>query len=365
MNALFLTFTNFGKNTGVGKKISKQIDAIKKNGFNHVFYSHLDDKNHIVIDDLDLGPLKSISKILSRLRHFNLLINFIKYNEIKFVYFRFNGLSDPSLALLFRKIRKLGVKVVMEFPTYPYDGESIRHDRFYYMDKITRSWLAKQVSYIITFSDQKKIFGKDTITISNGVDFESIKIIDAKKHSDFNIIGVANLCYWHGFDRIIHGLNIYNQTPHKEKVYFHIVSGTDNEYVKDLKIIVGNLGLNEYVIFHGEVVGGKLDELFNKSDLAIGSLGRHRNRIFSLKTLKNVEYAARGIPFIYSENNSDFDDKEYVLKEKADDSPINITKLIEFRESCRIAPEKIRNSISNLSWDTQMKKILTIVENDY
>ena len=60
MNALFLTFTNFGKNTGVGKKISKQIDAIKKNGFNHVFYSHLDDKNHIVIDDLDLGPLKSI-----------------------------------------------------------------------------------------------------------------------------------------------------------------------------------------------------------------------------------------------------------------------------------------------------------------
>lgn len=362
MNALFLTFTYFGQNTGVGKKINNQIEAIRNNGFQNVFYSHLDEYNHWKIDSLDLGPLKSISNISSRIRHLKSLVEFIKDNHVEFVYFRFNGSSDPSLVLLFKKIRKSGVKIVMEIPTYPYDGEVKRHDRFYYMDKITRCWLARQVDYIITFSNRKKIFGKETITISNGIDFKSVKIIDEKPHRDFNIIGVANLSDWHGFDRIIHGLKNYNKSFHREKVNFHIISGKDNEYVKSLKTLVIDLDLNEYVFFHGEVVGEKLDELFNQSDLAIGSLGRHRNGIISLKTLKNVEYAARGIPFVYSENNSDFDNKKYVLKVKADDSPIDIAQLIEFRKSCQIAPEKIRASISSLSWDTQMKKILSIVE---
>ncbi|MEG2480028.1 MAG: hypothetical protein RSA50_07120, partial [Mucinivorans sp.] len=43
------------------------------------------------------------------------------------------------------------------------------------------------------------------------------------------------------------------------------------------------------------------DDLFEQADIAIGSLARHRSGITTIKTLKNREYAARGIPFIYSE----------------------------------------------------------------
>ena len=46
--------------------------------------------------------------------------------------------------------------------------------------------------------------------------------------------------------------------------------------------------------------------------------------------MKNREYAARGIPFIYSETDSDFDNKPYVLKGPADESPTNIQDIIDF-----------------------------------
>ena len=58
----------------------------------------------------------------------------------------------------------------------------------------------------------------------------------------------------------------------------------------------------------------ELDELFNEADFAIGSLARHRSGIDKIKTLKNREYAARGIPFAYSETDGDFDKMPYILK---------------------------------------------------
>ena len=68
---------------------------------------------------------------------------------------------------------------------------------------------------------------------------------------------------------------------------------------------------------HGE----ELDELFEQADMGIGSLARHRSGITHIKTLKNREYAARGLPFIYSEMDSDFEGKPYILKAKADGKP--------------------------------------------
>ena len=81
------------------------------------------------------------------------------------------------------------------------------------------------------------------------------------------------------------------------------------------------------VIFHGQKMNEELDELFNEADFAIGSLARHRSGIDKIKTLKNREYAARGIPFIYSETDEDFDPMPYIMKVPADESPIDIHRL--------------------------------------
>lgn len=92
--------------------------------------------------------------------------------------------------------------------------------------------------------------------------------------------------------------------------------------------------------------------------MGIGSLGRHRSGITHIKTLKNREYAARGLSFVYSEIDSDFEGKPYILKVPADESPVDIDQIINFHQKMKLEPIEIRNSICNLSWDTQMQKVL-------
>ena len=119
--------------------------------------------------------------------------------------------------------------------------------------------------------------------------------------------------------------------------------------------------LEPYVILYGKKHGEELDKIFDKCDFGIGSLGRHRVGISDIKTLKNREYAARGIPFVYSETDADFDLRPYVLKVPADESPINIEQIIHFYQHTKITPQEIRGSIENLSWKNQMKKVIDTI----
>ena len=116
--------------------------------------------------------------------------------------------------------------------------------------------------------------------------------------------------------------------------------------------------MERYVILYGKKHGLELDNIFDICDFGIGSLGRHRVGIDKIKTLKNREYAARGIPFIYSETDSDFDSKPYVLKAPADESPINIQDIIDFYKKNIMSPIDIRNSIAKLSWKHQMEQVI-------
>ena len=116
--------------------------------------------------------------------------------------------------------------------------------------------------------------------------------------------------------------------------------------------------MEDYVILYGKKHGKVLDAIFDWCDFGVGSLGRHRVGIQKIKTLKNREYAARGIPFIYSETDSDFDNKPYVLKVPADNSAININDVIDFYRKQSMSPQEIRDSIKDLSWENQMRIVL-------
>ena len=122
--------------------------------------------------------------------------------------------------------------------------------------------------------------------------------------------------------------------------------------------LIEKYNIQKFIIFHGTKYGKKLNELFNQADFAIGSLARHRSNIDKIKTLKNREYAARGIPFIYSETDEDFDTMPYVLKAPADETPIDIEKLLNFYFSQEWDANIIRNSIIHLSWKEQMKSVI-------
>lgn len=364
MRALFLTFYGFQEYNGISKKIRYQVDALRQCGMDvrtcyydiHENGERLWKINDHVIANLGKGTLAKIKKRIS----FAPIISYIREEQISFVYIRYYHNANPFTIHFVKEVKKLGAKVVLEIPTYPYDQEFIDQKLNLFIDRLFRHALCRKLDAIITFSNDTKIFGQHTIRISNGIDFNSIPLRN-QMHSienELHLIGVAEIHFWHGYDRLIEGLkNYYAQHP-TCKVYFHIVGALfgEREYQEIVKPIQ-TYSLHPYIILHGAKHGIELDALFEKADFAIGSLARHRSGIYNIKTLKNREYAARGFGFIYSETDDDFENMPYILKVPSDETPIDIARLIAFCKKQTISPQEIRDSIQHLSWKEQMEKV--------
>ena len=368
MNILFLIFQGFDPNNGICKKIIFQQNALKSNG-HEVHLCYLEDhgiKQRIVDDKViaDYGGGRK-GKILKR-TEFGSIVDYAIKAQIEFVYIRSNHNANPFTIHMVKRMKRAGMKVVMEIPTYPYDQEYFDRwmRRQLIQDKLFRKMFAKQLDAIVTFTEEDIIFGQKTIKISNGIDFDSVRLKKESQHpsDELHLIGVAEIHRWHGFDRLIKGMAEYYSQPRELKVYFHIV-GYFFSPIEQYEItkLIQELDLEKYVILYGKKHGEELDAIFDKCDFGVGSLGRHRVGINHIKTLKNREYAARGIPFIYSESDSDFDNRPYVLKTPADESPVCIDDIIKFYNKLSCAPLDIRNSIEELSWKNQMKKVIDAV----
>ena len=167
------------------------------------------------------------------------------------------------------------------------------------------------------------------------MDFDTVplrKTINNNSSPTLHLIGVAEVHYWHGYDRLIHGLGEYYRQYHDKEIYFHIVGGVwksemyHSQHAPGFHELITHYHIEKQVIFHGQKMGKELDELFDLADFAIGSLARHR--------------------------------MPYILKAPADESAIDITKIIRFCSTLDIPPKQIRNSIYHLSWKNQMEKVI-------
>ena len=372
MKILFLVYHGFSDESGISKKIHYQVKGLRQNGHEvHLCYYDFDPRGHRcryvgnkVIADYGTGALAAIR---SRTQ-LDCIYNYCAVNAIEMVYARSFMNANPILVRLFDKLSKRGIKCITEIPTYPYDSEFKGYPLKYkiplYIDKLFRKALAKKMEAIVTFSNEETIFGKRTICISNGIDLDSIPIHNPKKQNDIHLIAVAEIHYWHGFDRLVAGMGeYYKLNPDARKVFFHVVGweddrGTTSNGYLTVEQTAKKYNIGQYVVNHGKLFGDKLDEVFNQCVFAIGSLGRHRSGITNIKTLKNREYAARGIPFIYSETDNDFEDKPYIIKATADESPVNIRQIIDFIDTHDVNPTEIRNTVEHLSWRFQMEKVV-------
>ena len=373
MKILFLVYHGFSDESGISKKIHYQVKGLRQNGHEvHLCYYDFDSRGHRcryvddnVIADYGLGAMAALR---SRTQ-LDCIYYYCIDNGIEMVYARSFMNASPVLVRLFGKLNKQDIKCVTEIPTYPYDqefkGYPLKYKIPLYIDKMFRRALSAKMEAIVTFSNKESIFGKRTICISNGIDLDSIPLHNPKKQQDIHLIAVAEIHYWHGFDRLVAGLGeYYKSNPNGRKVYFHVVGweddrGTTSNGYFTVEQMAKKYGIEEYIINHGKLFGEKLDEVFNQCVFAIGSLGRHRSGITEIKTLKNREYAARGISFIYSENDSDFDDKPYIIKAPADESPVNVGEIINYIDNHDFNPAEIRKTVEHLSWKYQMEKVIT------
>lgn len=370
MNVLFLIYHGLEATSGISKKIIAQMEGLRQNGHTVHFcsYSMRDDGHrcrfvdNLIISDFGTGHLASLRKRCSYQDVFRYCVG----NAIEAVYVRSFHNANPWTIRLFKKLRKAGIAAVQEIPTYPYDSE---YDNFplkdrveLCIDKIFRHALAAQMERMVTFTNEPYIFGCRTICISNGIDFNAIPLRQpvGKRPGEFHLLGVAEVHPWHAYDRMIKGIADYysaNDNP-ATKVYFHIVGGVCMADKVSWSSFIREHNIESYVLFHSPQSGDALTESFNQADFAIGSLGRHRSHIDKIKTLKNREYAARGIPFIYSETDDDFEDMPYVLKAPADESNISVDAILDFYSKCSCSPSEIRESIRFCSWKEQMRIVM-------
>lgn len=374
MKILFLVYHGFSEVSGISKKIRSQVKGLRENGHDVrvCYYTFLPDGRRCrfvddeIIEDYGTGRLASLRRRFC----YGSIFRYCIENGIELVYARAFMNAAPPIVRLFGRLRRAGIRAVTEIPTYPYDGEQAGFslgNRFeFFIDRLCRRRLAARMNAIATFSDDKEIFGCRAINISNGVDLDSIPLHAYRPADDaVHLIGVAEVHYWHGFDRVIAGLGEYYSSGRAgRKVCFHIVGGIGEgemygtRHAPGFAGLIERYGLSEYVVFHGQMSGSVLDGVFDRCVFAIGSLARHRSGVSSIKTLKNREYATRGIPFIYSENDSDFDGKEYVMKAPADESPVDIGKILGFIDSHAFQPAEIRKSVEHLSWREQMRIVV-------
>jgi glycosyltransferase involved in cell wall biosynthesis len=393
MKALFLFFYELNPYNGICKKVLYQQEAFKKNGLDMRLCQMSFAKNGDQLRMVEGEVIKNFGHgFMAKLRNrydFRAVSKYIRDNEIEYLYIRSAHNANPFLNRMLKKINKLGVVVDLEIPTYPYEGQfkgaGVVNNAMLLIDKLFRNAMAKYLHRIITFSDDREIFGCKTINISNAIDFDTIKVKSRinDTSASINLLSVAEIHFWHGLDRLIEGMSrYYNYNPDEEEnslvaqtgrnsisdkkesgplreVLFHVVGkGYVVEY-EQLRALVKERGLEDKVLFYGNLSGEELDTAFERADFGIASLGRHRSGITRLKSLKAREYAARGIPFIYSEIDDDFEHMPYVIKAPADDSPIDIQMILNFYDSLKMTPAQIRATIEKtLSWEVQMKRVV-------
>lgn len=367
MRLLFLVFYGFSEGNGISKKIRYQIDALRQGGLDvrTCYYEVRPDGHRCwMVDGTLLADLGSglVAKLRKRM-DFSPILHYMEREEIEAIYIRTYHNANPFTIRLVKRLKTRGIDTILEIPTYPYDQEyQSRSEKLQLaIDRLFRHRFCRYIDRIVTFSDDTEIFGRPTLRISNGIDFRHIALRhDPPPARDgLHLIAVAEIHFWHGLDRLVEGLGRYYSRQPDYPVYVHLVgplSGPREE--QEILTPLRRYGLEQVVTLHGPLHGAELDALFDRCHLAIGSLGRHRSGITSIKTLKNREYAARGFAFVYSESDADFDHQPYVWKVPADESPIDIAQLVEFYRQQSLSPQAIRSSIAHLAWSEQMQPIV-------
>jgi len=369
MKGLFIVFHGFNPYSGISKKIFAECDALRQCGldislcFNRIELNGT--QNRIVSEKIIHSFGNGIKSKFAKRMGYKDMTDFIKNEKIELLYIRHDLNSNPILTHWLKKIKKSGVNILLEIPTYPYDSEfknsPFSHKLTLAIDKLFRKSLVKNVDRVVTFSNADFIFGCPTIKISNGINFNEIPIKQTVNDigNEVHFLAVANIHIWHGIDRIINGLAQYYSVERTRIVKLRIVGDGVAQLIESYRRLIIERSLQEYVVVAGPHSGKDLDSDFEWADMGIASLGRHRTNITNIKTLKNREFAARGIPFTYSEQDSDFDTRPYVMKVPADDSPVDVDFLLGRLDAIDRTPSAIRSSIEPaLSWFNQMQYVL-------
>ncbi|WP_234923300.1 glycosyltransferase [Aeromonas enteropelogenes] len=294
---------------------------------------------------------------------FRKVVELIQQQKIKtdYWYIRYCVLTDDSLAIL-AKVAAENADVYFEIPTFPYSGELTKEQLE--TDADNQRLISPYVTGVFSPScvEGDIFLGKKIKKTGNGVQLYNLSYQFENKdiQTDFNIVGVAYLSFWHGYDRVIKSLNDFKRRLPNVRCRYYIV-GEGPEKDKLVKL-AEELSVRDMIYFCGSVDGEELIKIYNSAHCGVASLGLHRiqDKGVKIEPLKVREFMAMGLPFVLSYQDSvDFYSLPGVYLVNDDDLSID---LVDIFNKCKCfyssnSSRILRNfAKEHFDWGEIMKK---------
>ena len=388
----YIAFIGSGQSIGIINKISGKIEVLNKLGHETkgLFLIHEEDdkpeKNEqiefISYPKFDLSSAyKSIEiflqlnmepndKIIFRYPlSSSKLLNFLQKYPNR-IWLEHNTIETDELKNNFKKLNFRDWAYIFKnfyFTDVKENFESLLHEKKYAPNVFKLAKGGIGVTDEISLYESKRGKGAyQTFTVSNGINVSKIPLkpkIEYNK-SQIDLIMMSSTANdWHGVDRLIKGLISYKGAT---KVKVHLIGN----FTSTVKSLIKVNKLDEDVVFYPKTFGEDLNNLLFKMHIGIGSLGMHRIPLKQGSVLKVKEYMAMGMPFIIAHDEIDLIDKEdiskYYLQFPADDSAIDIQRIVDFADII-FKEENYRENIRNLAFkyvdmSVKMKQLFEVID---
>ncbi len=369
---MFVNYTPSDKSLGITKKISSEIQAIKRLGHDVVYTAY--DNNGIVVCDND-------DKVVYKKKycfHNNLYIRIVRYfflikvaqeyinlhkQDFDTFYGRLLAPSNKYLNLL-RSFKENHCRVILEAHAY-FPGirfQSIKGKYVSYMLEKNGPKLKDCVDKILTEGHIEDFFGIPEVCEAKiGVETKGISPHHYTGNLDeLNMLSVANETTYHAYDRVVKSLvAYYGEGKSVRPIRLHLV-GTVSD---NTKRIIEELGIKEKVELYGKQFGKSLDDIYDKCNLGLGPFGQHRIGGKKDTGLKTKEYFAKGLPYIFSGDEPSVPHEyPYILQYPSDESLIDFNIAwnfyLSYRDNKDVVNEMRNFAIKNYSWDAIMEEAI-------
>lgn len=286
------------------------------------------------------------------------------------IFFRYSLVFAPLMFLVILGLRLRGKQVIIDIPTprVVLAREIFSEKKFssylkYLLLAISGPWVLWPSNKVIQYASESNWFSfglkTKSVRLGNGVLIENLPLSSNawEEGQSLEIVAVALLAYWHGYDRLLKALSLLSD-EYLDKINLTIVGAGDA--LRELEILTSELGLKN-VKFTGMLSGEPLDCIYDKAHVGVSSLGLHRKGITEASDLKTREYVARGLVVLGSGTDSDFSEDSQIRKLVPCDESIDplVEQLKSFFSEPLLDKKVIRAyAKENLSMEVKMKELL-------
>lgn len=392
MKILYIFTSPSPKDSSVQTKVKTQIQSLNQNGVvcEGAFIGTSEEKDIILNSNIKYYKIPKCNwkyfKQIGQQKYLNdAVFELIKnnYKDYDIFYIRYFGASK-----YFYKVSKhFGSKIVTEHQSIEIkeiislknqNPFSLNPSRFLswiqyflypiFMEKFYGKLIAKNLLAAVCVTNEiaiskKKIGFKNTISLPNGIGVQQYKVRESPKFdSKLKLIflkGTNSMAPWNGFERIVSSIDSYNKNNTSQFEIELIVCGHKFE---------GEIPNRDYIKHLGYLTKIELDNVMNEVHIGISTMESYKEGIFEASRLKAREYVARGIPFIYANDDLDFSiETDYFALKLANSSElIDLSKVIKFATKILNDiehPQKMRKyAEDHLDYKVKMKKLITEIK---